>query len=173
MDLYTIGHSTRTFEQLVALLQAHHITILVDIRTVPKSRHNPHFAQELLEKTLPPQGIGYIHISQLGGLRKADKESIHTAIEHKSFRGYADHMMTDEFEEGVTQLLHLAKRFNIAFMCAEGNPFRCHRKMLADLLTARGHHVWHVTSKKSAKEHLVSDLVRLEDDKLIYDVIPM
>ena len=169
MPLYAIGHSTRTFEQFVQLLQAHAITLLVDIRTVPKSRYNPHFAGESLEETLPKEGISYIHIAALGGLRKAQKESIHTSIEHPSFRGYADHMMSDEFEEGVAQLLEYAEEQNVAFMCAEGNPFRCHRKMLADLLVARGHTVKHINSKKTAKEHVVSDLARLEDDKLIYD----
>jgi uncharacterized protein (DUF488 family) len=166
--IYAIGHSTRSLEDFVEILQAHGVTLLADIRTVPKSRHNPQFSLESLEQELPRHGIQYRHLKELGGLRKPREDSINTGWENASFRGYADYMQTPEFETALGNLIELAGEQRVAIMCAEGNPFRCHRSLVADALTVRGVTVLHISSRKSAKEHRLTPFAHVEGTRITY-----
>src|SRR3712207_5312365 len=145
--IYTVGHSTRTGEELVELLQAHGIQTLVDIRTVPRSRTNPQFNQDTLPRTLARADIRYVHLPRLGGLRRTSKDSPNTAWRNRSFRGYADYMQTDEFTRGLEELRELTPDGALALMCAEAVRWRCHRSLVADALYARGVEVRHITSR--------------------------
>lgn len=138
MTIYTIGHSTRPLDEFVALLKAHGITQLVDIRTIPRSRHNPQYEQTALQKSLPAQGVDYLHMKELGGLRPKVKNSVNMAWHNESFRNYADYMQTGEFADGMQRLMELAGSKTTAIMCAEAVPWRCHRSLVADALVARG-----------------------------------
>lgn len=149
-------------------MQAHGITLLADIRTVPKSRHNPQFSRESLENELPRVGIKYRHLNELGGLRHARQDSINTGWENASFRGYADYMQTREFEAALGSLMELAGQERVAIMCTEGNPFRCHRSLVADALTVRGVTVLHISSRKSAKEHRLTPFAHVEGRRITY-----
>lgn len=136
--VFTIGHSTRPLEEFIAILEAHRIGLLVDIRTIPKSRHNPQFNREELARTLPAAAIEYKHLPGLGGLRRARRDSTNTAWKNASFRGFADYMQTPEFSASLAELIHLAAHRRTAIMCAEAVPWRCHRSLVSDALTARG-----------------------------------
>jgi len=166
--IFAIGHSTRPFEKFLALLRAHDIKILADIRTVPKSRRNPQYAQEYLAENLPAQGIRYVHLKALGGLRRPKPDSINLGWENKSFRGYADYMQTEEFENGLRQLIELARDGNVAMMCAEGNPFRCHRQLVADALTVKGIPVLHIVSRKTARLHELNPRAVVQNGLVTY-----
>src|SRR5690242_2794466 len=132
MTIFTIGHSTRTAEEFLSLLQAHGITMLVDVRTVPKSRRHPHFAKDALEPFLSAHGISYTHLPSLGGLRKPRRDSVNGAWQNDSFRGYADHMQTDDFDRGIRALLEMSQNYRLAVMCAEAKWWQCHRQLIAD-----------------------------------------
>lgn len=136
--IFTIGHSTRPIEEFIALLDKHGIRQLVDIRTIPKSRHNPQFGQEALEESLTAAGIRYVYLKDLGGLRSSRKDSPNTGWRNTSFRNYADHMQTDAFQQGIGNLLELAEEHPTAIMCAEAVPWRCHRSLVGDALLVRG-----------------------------------
>ena len=136
--LFTIGHSTRTLKEFVALLSAHGVKQLVDVRTIPRSRHNPQFNETRLPRSLERAGIRYRHSPGLGGLRHARRDSTNTAWRNASFRGFADYMQTLEFEEALDELIHRAEKRRTAIMCAEAVPWRCHRSMIADALLVRG-----------------------------------
>ena len=166
--LYTIGHSTLTIEDFLALLQAHDIQEVVDVRTIPKSRHNPQFGQVSLAASLHEAGIGYRHLPKLGGLRHTTKESPNTAWRNLSFRGYADYMATPSFSEGLTELEALAKQKTVAIMCAEAVPWRCHRSLIADALTIQGWRVLDIQSKKIARPHTLTPFLKVEDGILLY-----
>ncbi len=166
--IYAIGHSTRSLEDFIALLKAHDITLLADIRTIPRSRTNPQFNRESLATELPKVGIEYRHLQELGGLRRAAKDSINTGWENLSFRGYADYMQTREFASALRRLMEMARGERVAIMCAEGNPFRCHRHLVADALTARGVHVLHISSRKTAKEHRLTPFAHVEGTRVTY-----
>ena len=166
--IYTIGHSTRTFDEFVEILKAHAISTLVDIRTIPKSRHNPQFNKDSLEPNLKKEGITYLHFPELGGLRKARKDSPNTGWRNASFRGFADYMQTREFTSAVRRLMELGKAGRVAIMCAEGNPFRCHRSLVADALTVRQVHVFHISSKTSARPHVMTRFARIKGTKIVY-----
>ena len=149
--IYTIGHSTRTLDELVAALQGHGIKTLVDIRSFPMSRRLPHFNRESLELELPKQGIAYVWMKELGGRRKKLRDdSPNTGLRNESFRNYADYMMTDEFAAGIDRLLEIAERETTAIMCAERVYFQCHRMLVSDYLTAHGHTVLHIDDEKPA-----------------------
>src|ERR1700740_234296 len=138
--LYTIGHSTRSLDELIAVLQHHSIQTLVDIRAFPVSRRLPHFNRESLESGLAAAGIRYVWMKALGGYRKKTREdSPHVAIRNQSFRNYADYMLTAEFENAMTELITLAESSRTAYMCAERVYFRCHRMLVSDWLIAHGH----------------------------------
>ena len=167
--LFTIGHSTRTLEELIQALQAHSIETLVDIRSFPMSRRLPHFNRESLEKTLPAAGIQYLWMKELGGRRKKTLvDSPNIALRNDSFRNYADYMLTPEFELAAAQSIKVAESCRIAYMCAERVYFRCHRMLVSDWLVAHGHEVLHIDDAKPAKPHTLMAEARMEDDKLIY-----
>ena len=167
--LYTIGHSTRTQEDLIAALRAHRIETLVDIRTFPMSRRLPHFNRESLEKTLPEVGIQYVWMKDLGGRRKKSlEESPNVALRNESFRNYADYMLTCEYERAIAELIKLGEQSRTVYMCAERVYFKCHRMLVSDWLLARGHEVLHIDDEKAAKPHKVMAEARVIDGQLIY-----
>jgi uncharacterized protein (DUF488 family) len=166
--IYTIGHSTRTLDEFVEILQAHAIALLVDIRTIPKSRHNPQFNKDNLTRDLPRKGIAYLHLPDLGGLRKAQKNSVNAGWRNASFRGFADYMQTRAFVSALRRLMQLGKSRRLALMCAEGNPFRCHRSLVADALTVRKVHVLHISSRTSARAHTLTKFARIDGTRITY-----
>ena len=166
--IYTIGHSTRTIEQFLELLKAHYILEIVDVRTVPKSRHNPQFGQDQLPPALKRAGIGYTHLKTLGGLRHPGKDSLNQGWQNLSFRGFADYMATEEFGQGLQELKECAEKRTVAIMCAEAVPWRCHRSLIADALTNQGWQVLHIQSKKTAKPHELTAFLQVTNGNLIY-----
>jgi uncharacterized protein (DUF488 family) len=167
--LYTIGHSMRTLEDLLAALQAHKIKTLVDIRAFPMSRRLPYFNRENLEKSLPEAGIRYIWMKELGGRRKKSlPESPNVALRNDSFRNYADYMLTPEFEQAMGELITIGEQSPTAYMCAERVYFRCHRMLVSDWLVAHGHEVLHIDDAKPARPHQLMSEARLVDGKLMY-----
>lgn len=167
--LFTIGHSTRSMEELLQALHAHGIRTLVDIRAFPMSRRLPHFNRESLEKALPEAGIEYVWMKELGGRRKkAHSESPHLALRNDSFRNYADYMLTAEFEQAMERLIGLAENSPTAYMCAERVYFHCHRLLVSDWLVAHGHEVFHIDDEKPPKPHSLMAEATIEDGKLIY-----
>lgn len=167
--LYTIGHSTRTLDELIAALKAHEIATLVDIRAFPMSRRLPQFNRESLEKSLPAAGIRYAWMKALGGYRKKNlEESPNIALRNQSFRNYADHMLTPEFENAMAELLALAEHSRTAYMCAERVYFHCHRMLVSDWLVAHGHEVMHIDAEGPEKPHRLTPEARVIDGKLIY-----
>ena len=168
MTIYTIGHSTRTLDEFVALLRAHAITQLADVRTVPKSRRHPHFAGEALARSLPDAGIAYRHFAGLGGLRKPRRDSRNTAWRHDSFRGYADHMETAVFEGGLTELIAWGGSQPTAVMCAEAVWWQCHRQLIADALVARAVEVRHILSAAAPARHTLTAFARVADGRVTY-----
>jgi uncharacterized protein (DUF488 family) len=172
----TIGHSTRSLEELVELLRLHGVELLVDVRTVPASRRMPHFAKASLERSLPAHGIAYLHMPELGGLRKPRPDSINTGWRNGSFRGYADYMQTPEFWNAVARLEELARERRIAVMCAEAVPWRCHRSLIADALVVRGDEVAHITSMSEPAPHRMTPFARVENGRITYppaDTLPL
>ena len=163
MHIYTIGHSTRTLDELISLLREHDIQRLADVRRYPGSRRYPHFSRESLEKSLP---IEYVHAPALGGRRKPLPESPNTAWRNEQFRGYADYMSTREFTEALDTLL--GSDLRTAIMCAEAVPWRCHRNLVADELTRRGHEVIHIIGPGSAQQHEMNKLASVEGGHLVY-----
>jgi uncharacterized protein (DUF488 family) len=166
--LYTIGHSNRTIEEFLEMLRAFDIQEVVDVRTVPKSRHNPQFGQDMLILALQDAHIGYTHLSKLGGLRHTTKDSINTGWHNDSFRRFADYMATDEFQVGLHELETIAQDKKTAIMCAEAVPWRCHRSLIADSLTTQGWQVLDIQSKKTAKPHKPTPFLKVQDGKLCY-----
>lgn len=167
--LYTIGHSTRPLEELIAALQAHSIKTLVDIRSFPMSRRLPHFNREALEKSLPESGIRYIWMPALGGRRKKIRDdSPNIALRNDSFRNYADSMLTDEFRQGIKTLIQLAEQSPTAYMCAERVYFQCHRMLVSDWLVAHGHDVQHIDATGPTKPHKLMSEAHLIGDDVIY-----
>jgi 3-methyladenine DNA glycosylase/8-oxoguanine DNA glycosylase len=168
VHLHTIGHSTRSLDELCALLRAFEVTTLVDIRTIPRSRHNPQFDAATLPRALRARGIGYAHLAALGGLRHARRDSPNAGWRNASFRGYADYMATPGFEAGLGELRALAGRGAVALMCAEAVPWRCHRSLVADALTARGARVEHITGPRRASSHRLTPFAEVEGDAVSY-----
>jgi uncharacterized protein (DUF488 family) len=167
--LYTIGHSTRTFADLLEALQAREIQTLVDIRAFPASRRLPHFNRESLEKSLPAGGISYVWMKSLGGYRKkTGEDSPNIGLRNASFRNYADHMLTPEFESAMAELIALAEKSRTVYMCAERVYFRCHRMLISDWLVAHGHEVMHIDGTGPVKAHRLTAESRMVEDKLIY-----
>jgi uncharacterized protein (DUF488 family) len=152
----------------VELLKAHGIQQLVDVRTVPKSRHNPQFGNEALAASLEQAGIAYTHLEKLGGLRHASKASVNLGWQNSSFRGFADYMATPEFQAGLDELKALAQKKTVAIMCAEAVPWRCHRSLIADALTIQGWQVLHIQSRKTAHPHELTPFLKVQDGKLTY-----
>lgn len=167
--LYTIGHSTRTIEELIAALAAHQIQTLVDIRAFPMSRRLPQFNRESLEQTLPAAAIHYQWMKALGGYRKKIlEESPNIALRNPSFRNYADYMLTPEFDRAMSEMLALASSSRTAYMCAERLYFRCHRMLVSDWLVAHGHELFHIDTSGPVKPHTLAADARIIDGRLIY-----
>ncbi|MBI4336500.1 MAG: DUF488 domain-containing protein [Chloroflexi bacterium] len=164
----TIGHSTRSLEAFIGLLQAHGVTLLADVRTVPRSRRNPQFNRETLPEALAAAGIRYQHVPTLGGLRRPRPDSPNTGWQNDSFRGFADYMGTPEFEAGLEALIDLVQQDSVAVMCAEAVPWRCHRSLIADALTVRGIQVEHILSATRCQPHALTPWARAEGMRLTY-----
>ncbi len=168
MVIFTIGHSTRPIEELIGLLLAHGVKRLVDVRTVPRSRHNPQFNRDTLPEILAVEGIGYTHMSGLGGLRHPKADSPNRGWRNDGFRGFADYMQADEFAGNVVKLIELGKHERIAIMCAEAVPWRCHRSLIADALLARGVNVIHIMGKTSVIVHELTPFARVDGVRVTY-----
>ena len=166
--MWTIGHSTRPLEALVALLRAHGVDTLVDVRTVPRSRRHPQFVRDALMESLPRASIAYTHMPGLGGLRKARKDSPNTGLRSVGFRGYADYMQTEAFERHLAALMTLAHDARVALMCAEAVPSQCHRSLLSDALVARGVRVLHITDPGQPTPHALTPWVHRDGVRLTY-----
>jgi len=164
----TIGHSTRTIEEFVRLLQAHAVTRAVDVRTVPRSRHNPQFNRDTLPASLKTAAIGYMHMAELGGLRRTTRDSINTGWRNVSFRGYADYMQTAEFNEAIERLIQLMSQDQIAVMCAEAVPWRCHRSLIADALSVRGIRSEEIVSPTRTRVHVLTSFAKVDGSRIFY-----
>ena len=168
--LYTIGHSTRTLDQLALALQAHAIETLVDIRAFPMSRRLPHFNRESLEAELPRRGIRYLWMKSLGGYRKATRQnSPHTALRNASFRNYADYTLTPEFTRAISELIQNAAQSRTAYMCAERVYFHCHRMIVSDWLVVHGHEVFHIDAEGPTHRHRLMAEARMIEGRMIYN----
>jgi uncharacterized protein (DUF488 family) len=168
LTIYTIGHSTRTLDEFIELLKTYGISVLVDVRTVPRSRHNPQFNKETLPTTLKPHSIRYIHMPEIGGLRHPKHDSINLAWKNSGFRGYADYMQTKEFTDNLLKLTALARENCLAIMCAEALPWRCHRSLISDALVVRHVKVLHIISKNSTITHELTEFAHVEGTKITY-----
>jgi len=168
----TLGHSTRPIEDFIGLLKGHAVTQLVDVRTVPRSRHNPQFNQEALQAALSRAGIGYAHAPGLGGFRRPSPESENAGWRNLSFRGYADYMQTPEFAAELTSLLELARTDRVALMCAEAVPWRCHRSLIADALTAHGVTACEIAGPNRLQPHRLTPFARVRGETITYPALP-
>jgi uncharacterized protein (DUF488 family) len=168
MAIFTIGHSNRTLDELVALLGAHGVTLLADVRMMPHSAHVPHFNRGPLAERLATQGIEYVHLPGLGGLRRPRFDSLNTGWHRVHFRGYADHMATDEFRAGLDRLVELSVDRVTAAMCAEAVPWKCHRSLIADALVARGIEVRHILGPGPVQPHALTPFARVDGDRVTY-----
>lgn len=166
--VYTVGHSTRSFDELVELLRAHGVERLVDVRTVPRSRTNPQFNRDTFGPALRNRRIAYRHTKDLGGLRRARPDSVNTGWRNASFRGYADYMQTDEFAAAVDELTGLAEEKTTAIMCAEAVPWRCHRSMIADALIVRGWEVRDIMTAGPAKPRKLNPMAKVDELRITY-----
>ncbi len=166
--VFSLGHSTRSLDEFVALLKTYAVGLVVDVRSVPRSRHNPQFNKDTLPDNLKAAGVKYIHMPELGGLRRPSPSSLNLGWENKSFRGYADYMQTKEFAENLLQLVALIRGNKIAVMCAEALPWRCHRNLLADALVARGIAVKHILTETSIINHDLTSFAHVEGTKVSY-----
>lgn len=166
--VYTIGHSTRALDDFIALLRAHAVTQLADVRTIPKSRRHPHFSKDALSASLPAAGITYRHFAELGGLRKPRADSPNTAWRHEGFRGYADHMETPAFSQALDDLVGWSHDAVSAVMCAEAVWWQCHRRLIADALLVRGIEVRHITAPAAAAAHELTGFARVDGAHVRY-----
>jgi uncharacterized protein (DUF488 family) len=167
-DIFTIGHSTRPIDEFLEMLQAHGVRRLADVRTVPRSRHNPQFNREELARSLHNRSLHYTHMPALGGLRHPRRDSINTGWRNESFRGYADYMQTDEFQDALEKLLTFADEEPTAVMCAEAVPWRCHRSLIADALLARGVRVLEIASVTRATPMAMHPWAHVEGISVTY-----
>lgn len=164
----TIGHSTHSLDEFIALLRAHGVTRVVDVRTVPRSFHNPQFNKTSLPGSLKKAGLGYVHMPGLGGLRHAKRDSINMGWRNTSFRGYADYMQTPEFEESLNELIQLATQDRSALMCAEAVPWRCHRSLIADALFVRGIRTEDIMTLTRSPVHTLTPFAEIHETVLTY-----
>ncbi len=166
--IFTIGHSTRTAEEFLIALEPYGIERIVDIRTIPKSRHNPQFNLDQLPDFLKGRHVGYLHMKGLGGLRHPLKDSLNTGWRNSSFRGFADYMQTGEFEDSLKKLIEISETGRVAIMCAEAVPWRCHRSLVADALTVRGVEVIHIMSATAHHAHKITPFAKVRGKKITY-----
>ena len=168
----TVGHSTRSQEDFIALLQAHAVKRLVDVRSIPRSRHNPQFNRDRIASALRRAGVSYLHMKDLGGLRHPRSDSQNTAWHNASFRGFADYMQTRRFAAGLRKLMKIAKTKQTAIMCAEAVPWKCHRSLIADALLAHGYGVEEIVSLKRTRPHVLTPWARVKGAKITYPPAP-
>jgi uncharacterized protein (DUF488 family) len=166
--LFTIGHSTHSIEEFVALLKAHSVRHIVDVRSIPKSRHVPQFNTDELASSLRAANIDYTHLKTLGGRRHSRKDSVNTGWRNTSFRGYADYMSTPQFAEGLATLTQIASTTPTAIMCAEAVPWRCHRSLVADAVMLQGWEVRDILSKAPSAEHKLTPFLRVVNGMVTY-----
>jgi uncharacterized protein (DUF488 family) len=167
-ELWTIGHSNYMMEVFLGLLKSHEIQVLADVRRYPGSRRYPHFNAEELSAALEKAGIEYVHLPELGGRRSPRKDSPNGVWKNEMFRGYADHMMTEEFHRGMERLLKIAGQRRTAVMCAEVLWWQCHRSLIADFVKANGGKVWHILGAEKIEEHPFTSAARIVNGKLSY-----
>ena len=167
-EIWTIGHSTHTLDEFVAMLTSFTIDVVADIRSFPGSRRYPHFNKENLEVSLPQNGFEYIHLKELGGRRKVRPDSINTGWQHPAFRGYADYMETPEFTKAIKSLTDIAKKKRVAYMCSEAVWWRCHRRLVSDYLKLNGWLVMHIMGEGKAQEHPFTSPAKIVDGALVY-----
>jgi uncharacterized protein (DUF488 family) len=163
-----IGHSNRTWKDFLGLLRAYGVKHVIDVRSIPRSRHNPQFNRATLSKKLRAARIGYVHLRKLGGLRHPQRDSPNMGWRNASFRGFADYMQTRDFEVGLHRLMKLARQKQIAMMCAEAVPWRCHRSLIADALTVRGIQVEDIVSMKRSQVHSLIPFARVQGHRITY-----
>ena len=171
--IFTVGHSTRPIDVFVELLHAHGVKEIVDIRSIPGSRHNPQFNADVLEHSLRENHMSYRHIKELGGLRHARKDSLNLGWRNVSFRGFADYMATPSFSEGLEALIEVARAKETAIMCAEAVPWRCHRSLIGDALTKKGWIVRDIMTRTVATRHLLTPFLKTRKGQLIYSEEPL
>jgi uncharacterized protein (DUF488 family) len=171
LTIYTIGHSTRSLDEFIAILESFRIELLCDIRTIPKSRRNPQFAGEALQSALAEHGIEYVHLKALGGLRHPRKDSPNTAWRNDSFRGYADYMQTEEFAKAVDDLIARAERKRTVIMCAEAVPWRCHRSLVGDAFIVRGVEVQDIISEARTQPHKLTPWATVKGVEVTYPAL--
>ena len=168
LAIFTIGHSTRTIDEFIDLIKTFDVILIVDVRTVPRSRHNPQFNKETLPNTLKSYSIKYIHMPEIGGLRRPKHDSVNLAWRNSGFRGYADYMQTKEFIDNLLKIVALSRENCIALMCAEALPWRCHRSLISDALVVRHVKVQHIISAISLISHQLSEMAQVEGTKITY-----
>lgn len=166
--IWTIGHSTRPFEEFIQMLDSFKIETLVDVRSFPGSRKFPQYNKEILIQTMPEQGIEYIHLKSLGGRRKTNPDSKNTAWRVLAFRAYADYMETDDFKNGILELEKIGRKKRVAYMCSEAVWWRCHRSMISDYLKAEGWDVEHIMAIGKDEEHPYTQPAKIVDGQLTY-----
>ena len=166
--IFTIGHSTRTLDEFVELLEDYGVNMVVDVRSVPRSRYNRQFNKETLPESLKLVNVKYVHMPNIGGFRRPKSDSINTAWKNKSFRGYADYMQTKEFTEQLLNLIALTRENTVAIMCAEAVPRRCHRSLISDALLVRQVNVEHILTKDNVIKHQLSGWAKVEGTKITY-----
>jgi uncharacterized protein (DUF488 family) len=166
--VFTVGHSTHPFEEFADMLTEYRVDLVADVRTVPKSRHNPQFAADALRESLPERAISYRHLPSLGGLRRPAKNSINTGWNNASFRGYADYMQTAQFADGLAELIELTTEATVAVMCAEAVPWRCHRSLIGDALLVRNFDVDDIMSASSVRPHKLTRFAQVDRLSLTY-----
>lgn len=171
-NLLTIGHSTHAIDGFIRILKHHGVEEIVDVRSIPRSRHCPQFNVDALDESLRAAGIGYTHLQKLGGLRHGRKDSVNLGWRNASFRGYADYMATKEFSEGLDALVRIARVRQTAIMCAEAVPWRCHRSMIADAMIGKGWQVRDIMSFKPSTEHRPTPFLRVVDEQITYPALP-
>jgi uncharacterized protein (DUF488 family) len=166
--IFTVGHSNHSIAEFLALLKSHGVKRLVDVRTIPRSRHNPQFNREALAASVRRAHIAYTHLPKLGGLRRARVDSVNAGWQNSSFRGFADYMQTPEFAAALARLEKLAKNKLCAILCAEAVPWRCHRSLIADALTVRGHVVEHIMTPARRNLHKLTPFARVRGKRITY-----
>ncbi len=171
MKILTIGHSTLAIDDFINILKNNGIDKVVDIRTIPRSRHNPQFNLVILPVSLKAAKIGYQHMKGLGGLRHPLKNSVNMGWENSSFRGFADYMQTDEFLQNLRELIKIAGKQQTVIMCAEAVPWRCHRSLIADALTIKGIHIEHIIGTARPRPHIITPWTKVQDGIIIYPAV--
>ncbi len=166
--VFTIGHSTRPLDDFIDLLKIQGVEMIIDVRTIPRSRHNPQFNRDTLPEGLKSAGIGYRHMPGLGGLRHTRRDSPNMGWQNSSFRGFADYMQTEEFEKNLEKLITLVRRKRSCLMCAEAVPWRCHRSLIADALQVRGLLVEHITGRSQPRPHKLTSFARVDGARITY-----